>query len=316
MVIRRFTFAVLLALPLSIASRTWAQEGPLLPGLEPSSSAVESAADAPAIEVEPADQPSLPAYLPPARQERSEVIELPTLADDGITPLDASGQPITGPEQPLLDLPAPPPLPRPSRGVNSGIVDPVPEESEEPKKNLWQKSTEALRNLTRPEPKPHPAQNRPGQGNAGLTKPGQARPSPAQSDNDALRNWQMRRQQPKTVPNPAASHGARGPNPRMQPGQSNAVQPMPPSGARRGQPQGNGSASAAQNPYATRSQQPSSRRVNPAVPRPQTQPSRPGYTPAARQPATSAQVNPNTPRAPWEQDAPRQTSRPRPQRIR
>lgn len=136
--IRPVVVGLLVCLPLSMAGlvRNCAaqDDGPLLPGLESSVSQ----------EPTPAIEPDVESTVEPP----AVVDKFP--ADDGIAPLDADGIPQSGPSDepqrvPQLVLPDPPALqPEPS--------DDQPQEAPR-KKNLWQKSTDKIRTLTKPEPK-------------------------------------------------------------------------------------------------------------------------------------------------------------------
>ncbi len=172
--------ALVLAALLTFAPASLAQDGPLLPGLEPSDPAPTPAT---IEQVEPTPSPA-EAPLPIAEQS------LPI--DESITPLDEHGRPMNGPESDgavtkgTLRLPAPPPLPprapAPLRSpdgrslllegetpVGNSADDRL--EGEPQKRNLWQRSTDALRGIKQPKAKTA---------------------SPAEQD--AARQWQLLRQ--------------------------------------------------------------------------------------------------------------------------
>ena len=135
---------------LTLVQPCFAQDGPLLPGLEPS------------------DPAPLPSTIEDA-EVPSSTVEAPLPVDDGITPLDENGQPMNGPESDRpMRLPAPPPLPVTPRtpthvdsssdGPSLSLEEQTPAgksaderlEPEPQKRNLWQRSTDALRDLRQP----------------------------------------------------------------------------------------------------------------------------------------------------------------------
>ncbi len=163
---RREILHLMLSWPLvtALVGGAAAQDGPLLPGLD-NSAPIEDAA-APALETETPMGPVIVPY------------------GDDIRPLDANGIPQSGP--PFggeLALPDPP------------AIEP---KAEEPHKRNWlQKSTEAIRGLSKPDSK----------------EPEHAAPEPGLEDNKAsekIRNWQMLRRRP-------ASPGQAVPGKRVQP---------------------------------------------------------------------------------------------------
>ncbi len=146
--------ACLLVASMAIACPARAFEGPLLPGLETSEAAPV-----------PTKQ-NATEYSPPAAKPAFPV-------DDGITPLDEHGRPMLGPESSVpLRLPAPPLPAAPRVPARANQRPAAPPATEPPKRNLWQRSTDALRDLTGPKE------------NQGSSK-----------DEDAARNWQTLRRQ-------------------------------------------------------------------------------------------------------------------------
>lgn len=187
--IRPLLVGLLVCLPLSMAGpgRNCAaqDDGPLLPGFESSPSG-ESPSPAIEAEIETAVETPSIGDAPPV--------------DDGIAPLDADGIPLSSPgdavqkqpwEEPQMVLPDPPGLqPQPAD-------EPLPtDEQKEPrKKNLWQKSTEKIRTLTRPEPKADvPAKEKSATPNWQLLK--RSSPEPSQSEAaERARQQQLQLQQ-------------------------------------------------------------------------------------------------------------------------
>jgi hypothetical protein len=130
---------------LTLAQSGLAQDGPVLPGLEPGEAAPEPVQR---------DQ-----TLPSSPDE-------PLPVDDSITPLDENGRPMSEPEIGNARLPAAPPLPvLPHAPASVHTPQDVPAfpskeqtpmggtagdqlEQEPQKRNLWQRSTDALRDLT------------------------------------------------------------------------------------------------------------------------------------------------------------------------
>lgn len=172
--------ALVLATLLIFAQPCLGQDGPLLPGLEPS-----DPAPAP-LPIEDAEVVPSPVEAPLPVAESSLPI------DNTITPLDENGQPMSGPESDgavtkgRLRLPAPPPLrsrvpaPLNSPGGPSLSLDgetPAGKSAEErlegesQKRNLWQRSTDALRDIGQPKSKKESA-----------------------TEQDAARHWQSIRQ--------------------------------------------------------------------------------------------------------------------------
>ncbi len=175
--------ALVLAALLTFAPASLAQDGPLLPGLEPSD---------PAPTIEEVEPTPSPAEAPlPVDEAPLPIAEQSLPIDDSITPLDENGRPMNGPEsdgavtEGTLRLPAPPPPPRAPAPLNSPVGPSLLLEGESPvgnsahdrleaepqKRNLWQRSTDALRDITQPKSKT---------------------PSPAEQD--AARQWQLLRQ--------------------------------------------------------------------------------------------------------------------------
>jgi hypothetical protein len=153
-------------------------DGPLLPGLE------SSVSQEPTPAIEPDSESTIE---PPAVVDTVDTLP----ADDGIAPLDADGIPQSGPSDepqsvPQLVLPDPPSLqPEPSDGQ--------PQEAPR-KKNLWQKSTDKIRTLTKPEPK------------AGV--PAKEKP--------VTPNWQLLRRTPPEASQPEASKSGQSERARQQ----------------------------------------------------------------------------------------------------
>jgi hypothetical protein len=122
--------------------------------------------------------------------------------DDGIAPLDAEGIPQTGPDDahhaPQSRLQAEPQLELPSSPESS---EPAGDQPESPrKKNLWQKSTDKIRTLTKPE-KSEPATDgatgseKPPKSNWQLLKRSPQEPAKSMNSDPARQQMQMQQQQ-------------------------------------------------------------------------------------------------------------------------
>ncbi len=135
------------------------------------------------------DGPLLPGLAPGAAEDASGQLnephpELTVPADGGRRPFDADASRSILPFPDVLNLPDPPPL---ERKVDQARP-----------KNLRQKSTEAVRNLTKPNVRPENVEAEDNQAS------------------DAIRNWQMLRRPPTTPSLPRVPWQRTSPAPRRQ----------------------------------------------------------------------------------------------------
>jgi hypothetical protein len=253
---RRDLLHLMFSWPLVTALVGWApaQDGPLLPGFE-SSAPIEDASTT---------------LEPPTT-------EAPILAPTGddIRPLDANGNPQSGPPiEGELALPEPP-------AIESKVEEP-------PKSNWLQKSTETIRGLTKPDSREPEFKT-------------QEPNSDDKKTRDTIRNWQMLRRQP-TTPGQAAPGMRAQPQGTMQPGttrSNRSIQSQSPMKSQRTVP----SQSQVRPPVGVEAknrayQPPSSRRQVQAIPDQRHQAkSRMGSPLRAADPRRTVD---NGPRSPWE----------------